>query len=161
MDRSGFGVSNKKKKEEAEHRHRGDWAILLVRCAQQLLPPRASCVNVREGEMKFALCTLLMLCGVAGCTRFPSVSEERTAPAAITNGMTLVEVVEAKGKHYRPFAGPHTGQIALVFDDITIHVQGNTLPELDGRVTKVESTTPSIEEWVVKTPYEDEKKENP
>lgn len=102
-----------------------------------------------------------MLCGVAGCTRSPSPSHERATPIAITNGMTLAEVVEAKGKHYRPFAGPHTGQIALIFDDVTIHVRGNTLPELDGRVTKVESTTQSIEEWVENTPYEDEKKDNP
>ena len=75
--------------------------------------------------------------------------------------MSLAEVIRVHGSHYRLFCGPQTGDIALVYDDITVHLRGHTLPEIDGRVTKIEDTTKSITEWVKEVRYEDKKRENP
>jgi len=100
-----------------------------------------------------------MFCSGIGCTSALS-SHDNATPSVIIAGMTLAQTVEAKGRHYRAFSGPRTGHIALIYDDVTIHIDGDILPEY-GRVNKIEATTPSIEEWVATTPYEDEKKENP
>ena len=106
--------------------------------------------------MKFLLFMFLVCIGVTGCTHNHSAREENTS-SEIIKGMTLAEVIETKGKHYRPFYGPRTGEIALIYDDITIHISGGTLPEY-GQVQKIEATTPSIEEWVAKAPYVDKQK---
>ena len=89
---------------------------------------------------------------IGACAHDPRTA---SSPDGIRLGMTLSEVMRAHGTHYRPFPGPRNGDVALVYDDITVHVRRNRLLEMDGLVRLVETTTPPITEWVAQVPYTD------
>lgn len=78
-------------------------------------------------------------------------------PHLAATPIRMAQVISVMGDHYKVFQGPNLGHIALVYDDVTIQIEGNTLPEIDGVVTKIETTTKHIEQWVKDIPYEDEK----
>lgn len=89
-------------------------------------------------------------------------AERLRPPREVVVGMTLAQVIAARGRHYKPFAGPRVGQVALVYDDITIHIMGNTRPEFDGRVVAIETTDKEKAAVFVKDiPYADEQPGEP
>jgi hypothetical protein len=89
-------------------------------------------------------------------------AERLRPPREVVVGMTLAQVIAARGRHYKPFAGPRVGQIALVYDDITLHIMGSTRPEFDGRVVAIETTDKEKAGVLVKDiPYADEQPGEP
>ena len=104
--------------------------------------------------MKNIFSIVVMFALFAGC-------KHTQQPREIQVGMPMAEVLELKGKHFRFFFGPRTGHDAMIYDDITIHIENRMAEYASGTVRKIEKTTPHITEWVKSTPYEDNKETIP
>jgi hypothetical protein len=72
-------------------------------------------------------------------------------------GMTLQEVIRAKGRHYRRAPSPKAGSFMLVYDDISVYFDS-----LQGGVTYVRKTDLDDAKWFLNdTPYADEMQAEP
>jgi hypothetical protein len=110
--------------------------------------------DVRKKDMKKLIVIFVITVVSCGC-----LSVQKARPIEI--GMSMERVINLKGKHFRVFSGPRSGHIAMIYDDITIHVEDRMAEYASGTVHKIEKTSPHITEWVEKTEYEDTKKAIP
>ena len=77
------------------------------------------------------------------------------APPSIKIGMTFDEVVQIKGKHYRPSYGKALGQFYLHYDDVSIGVENHPIGKGGGTVFRIDPVNENAEFFLGSTPYAD------
>lgn len=82
-------------------------------------------------------------------------------PKEIQVGMTFDEVIAIRGKHYRPTPGMGVGQLFLVYDDVTVGIQGSMRENEAGRVFRIDPTASDIDDWIGNIPYADAAAQDP
>ena len=83
--------------------------------------------------------------------------EPRKVSPVIRVGMTLQEVIDAKGRHYRRAPSPKPGSWMLVYDDISVYFDS-----LRAGVASVRQTDLDDANWFLNdTPYADEMETQP
>jgi len=83
----------------------------------------------------------------------------RKRMGGIEVGMTITEVIQKKGKHFKINYGS-AGPCHLVYDDITIHVYGMFVGKnwiTNGVVTDIKSTSNRMKERMSRNRYQDDK----
>jgi hypothetical protein len=89
--------------------------------------------------------------------RIPQILEERSkVVGGVKYGMSVDEVLDKKGMHYKNLNHQEAGSSELVYDDIDVSVRGWRPGSGKGRVVGVRLTSERMKEFMKKFPYEDE-----
>jgi hypothetical protein len=72
-------------------------------------------------------------------------------------GMSVADVIQLKGKHFKVHQHAEEGSANLVYDDVNINVRRWSPGDNTGRVVGVEATSNQTKEYMKDIPYEDEK----
>ena len=85
------------------------------------------------------------------------ILEERSRiVGGVKYGMSVDEVLDKKGMHYKQLNHAEAGSSRLIYDDIDVSVRGWWPGTGKGRVVGVGPTTERTKEFMKKFPYEDE-----
>jgi len=86
------------------------------------------------------------------------ISKERSrVVGSVKYGMSVTEVIQLKGKHFKVNHHAESGSADLVYDDVKVSVRQWWPGNNTGRVVGVELTTNHTREYMKSIPYEDEK----